>query len=369
MLRKIPGFISLGHASVFATYIAIMAILLVTNMDWSSALNVGRRAGWLAASNIALLAFLGLKNTPLAFLTAYPYERINILHQLAGYTTVTCMLVHGTTELSMFSLGGSLEAFTETENFCGVIAGCAMLVMLVTAVFIRRISYELFYVLHIAMFMLILITVCLHRPDVTTHTMIIILVAAGIWFSDRTIHATRLMYNSYHGHVIVMPLSENGIRVVFAKSTLLGRAKPGSHVFFWIPRIRLLETHPFTLASTNPMELVISAHDGFTRDLLTYARNHPGAKLRASIDGPYGTVPKFSAFDQVILIAGGNGATFAFGVALDLVRKLSRHPQNVKPVLNLIWAVRERGKIHLFSIAFPSQSNMVSIPAANGIII
>jgi predicted ferric reductase len=332
MLHKVPGFISQGHATVFAAYIVILAILSVTNMNWSSTLNVGRRAGWLAASNIALLAFLGMKNTPLAFLTAYSYERINTLHQLAGYTTVTCMLVHVIIELAVFSQGGTLSTFTEQTNFCGIIAGCAMLVILATAISIRRIRYELFYILHIAMFMLILIALCLHRPDITTHTMIIILVAAGIWFSDRTIRAVRLMYNSYHGRVTITPLSENGIRVVFAKPALLGLAKPGSHVFFWIPRIRLLETHPFTLASTNPMELVISAHDGFTRDLLTYARNHPGAKLRASIDGPYGTVPNFSAFDQVILIAGGSGATFAFGVAIDLVRKLSRHPQNMKPI-------------------------------------
>lgn len=32
--------------------------------------------------------FLALKNTPLAILTAYSYERLNSLHQIAGYTTL-----------------------------------------------------------------------------------------------------------------------------------------------------------------------------------------------------------------------------------------------------------------------------------------
>lgn len=45
-------------------------------------------------SNLTLVIFLSLKHTPLAFLTAYSYERLQPLHQIAGYSTVACVCVH-----------------------------------------------------------------------------------------------------------------------------------------------------------------------------------------------------------------------------------------------------------------------------------
>jgi NAD(P)H-flavin reductase len=90
------------------------------------------------------------------------------------------------------------------------------------------------------------------------------------------------------------------------------------------------------------LELVISAHDGFTNDLYKYAMKNPGAVLRASIDGPYGAIPDFSkTTDKVILVAGGSGASFTFGIALDMIKKLGDKP---KPTIELIWTVREQGK-------------------------
>ncbi len=49
---------------------------------------------YMAVSNVAFLFFLALKNMPLAFLTAYSYERLNVLHQIAGYTTVLLSILH-----------------------------------------------------------------------------------------------------------------------------------------------------------------------------------------------------------------------------------------------------------------------------------
>lgn len=100
--------------------------------------------------------------------------------------------------------------------------------------------------------------------------------------------------------------------------------------------------HPFTIVSTNPLELVVSANDGFTKDLLSFASQNPGYKLRASYDGPYGTIPNFIKFDHVVLIAGGSGASFTCGVALDLIR--TARTSTTKSIVHFIWVIRERGK-------------------------
>ena len=41
-----------------------------------------------ATNSRSITVFLALKNTPLAILTAYSYERLNSLHRIAGYTTL-----------------------------------------------------------------------------------------------------------------------------------------------------------------------------------------------------------------------------------------------------------------------------------------
>ena len=58
---------------------------------------------------------------------------------------------------------------------------------------------------------------------------------------------------------------------------------PGSHAFLWIPSIRFLETHPFTMVLTDPVEFVVRIYDGFTAHLYTLANAHPGRRLRARL--------------------------------------------------------------------------------------
>ncbi|MBH1945604.1 ferric reductase-like transmembrane domain-containing protein, partial [Erythrobacter sp. YJ-T3-07] len=48
----------------------------------------------MAGANFALVVFLALKNTPLAILTSYSYERLNPLHQVSGYATIIFMVIH-----------------------------------------------------------------------------------------------------------------------------------------------------------------------------------------------------------------------------------------------------------------------------------
>ena len=142
------------------------------------------------------------------------------------------------------------------------------------------------------------------------------------------------------------------------------RAVAGTHCFLWIPKIRVFETHPFTIIRATPLSLdmVVAAHDGFTNDLHSYAVKHPGAILRASIDGPYGQLPNFSkVVDKVILVAGGSGATFTFGVALDMIKWLG---DSAKPTIDFIWTVKEEGNHTSFLLHLRDNidfSNRVSV--------
>ncbi|KAF5011853.1 hypothetical protein FDECE_2059, partial [Fusarium decemcellulare] len=91
---------------------------------------------------------------------------------------------------------------------------------------------------------------------------------------------------------------------------------------------------------------VIAAQDGFTRDLHRYASKNPGAILRASVEGPYGQIPDPAQYDKVLLFADGSGASFAFGSALQQLRKLE---VSAKRDVTLIWVMRNSAILGWFS--------------------
>jgi predicted ferric reductase len=221
----------------------------------------------------------------------------------------------------------------------GIIGGFAMLAILGTALLLRKLRYEVFYIVHIIMFMLILIVVGMHRPDLSRKTLVIILFAVSIWVFDRVLRFLRISLLSFGNTATVTPLPFGGTRIMLRRSP--GCVTPGSHCFLWIPGIRMAETHPFTVVSNNSLEFVIAACDGFTSDLHTFALKNPGRSLRASVDGCYGSAPDFTGATKVLLIAGGSGASFSLGVAVDLVHKLG---DSRSTVIEVIWAVREPGK-------------------------
>ncbi|KAL5331823.1 hypothetical protein ACEPPN_001361 [Leptodophora sp. 'Broadleaf-Isolate-01'] len=347
LTHRAPGFTSIGHAVLVVFFLLLNILFLFIHMDFASILPFAKRLGWMAIANIAFVTFLALKNTPLAFLTAYSYERLNILHQVAGYTTVIFSLLHGIFISIGFIKIKMVTMLQEHEQTFGITAGVAMFVLMTFALLVRRIRYEVFYVSHIAMFIILIVMISFHQPHIAEKGAIATIFAGSIWASDRILRGMRVLWYSYDNRASITPLAHGGTRIILRRSP--SRAVPGTHCFLWIPKIRLIETHPFTIVSNSPMslELVISAYDGFTNDLHNYAMKNPDAILRASIDGPYGAIPNFSkTADKVILIAGGSGASFTFGIALDMIKKLGSKP---KPIIEFIWTVREQETLAWFS--------------------
>lgn len=185
------------------------------------------------------------------------------------------------------------------------------------------------------MFLLIIITIALHRPQISKSAVVIIIFTACLWFTDRLIRFLKLCWNFAGNYATLTALPDRAVRVRLTRSV---RAAAGSHAFLWFPAIRLIETHPFTMLATEPSEFVIKAHDGFTKDLWRYAEKAPGKRLRCSVEGGYGQVLDFKPFDKVILVAGGSGASFTFAIALDLIRAKSEAKS-----IDFVWAVRSQG--------------------------
>ncbi|ETS79288.1 hypothetical protein PFICI_09141 [Pestalotiopsis fici W106-1] len=339
VVRSCLGFPSVGHAILVAIYVIINVILTFVHLEYDKTNYYAARFGWMATANFAFIVFLALKNTPLAFLTKYSYERLNFLHRVAGYTTVLFMLLHTAAYIRHEVAKNKLEKLIEIDNVCGIVAGCAMLVIAMTALLFMERTYELFYVAHITLFIVATIATGLHRPEWIDRIPIVMILIAGAWTLDRLTRFAWMVARSINNEARLEALPSGGTKVILKKS--LKNAAPGTHCFLWIPRAQLFETHPFTIVSNGPdgLELVAKAHDGFTKSLNELA-NKEGKQvsLYASVDGPYGTCPNPSAYDRLVLVVGGTGATFAFGMIMDLLQRQSE--QDSKLQIHLVWAVR-----------------------------
>ena len=293
----------------------------------------------MALGNLAFVVFLALKNTPLAFLTAYSYERLNCLHHIAGYTVFVYIILHASLYTAYFSGNGRLiSMYAERKMIAAIVAGFSLLSSVFASTVLRRIWYEAFYVVHIASFISLIVSIGFHQPDFGKG-LIVTLLIASMWLSDRIIRAGRLLLYSVNNSATLHPLPNGGTKIVMKK--VPARTEAGKHCFVWIPAIRKFESHPFTIHKSNPVEFTVKAHNGFTRDLHRYASDHPGVSVKASIDGPYGTFPDPMEFDKIVLIAGGGGATFTFGLAVNV---LERMKDEAHKHIVFIWAVRQHGK-------------------------
>lgn len=293
------------------------------------------------SANFALVVFLSLKNTPLAVLSAYSYERLNGLHQIAGYTSFVYLVLHAAMYTRYFLVNDRVEILQEASTVAGIVAGFAFLGIVISAVVIRRFWYEAFYVIHIACFIVALVCASYHQPGLEAGIIIIFGLVAAMWVADRVVRASRLLYRSVNNEATLEPLPEGGTKITLAKRPF--GAVPGKHCFLWIPKVRMFESHPFTIVASEPLEFVVNAHDGFTRDLHRHALASPGVKLRASVDGPYGTFPDPMEFDRVVLVAGGSGASFTFGLAVNMLERM--WPESTK-YITFIWTVKKHGKLH-----------------------
>ncbi|KAK0644529.1 ferric reductase NAD binding domain-containing protein [Cercophora newfieldiana] len=343
LVRKVPGFNSAGHALLVTTYVATNLAVTFTNLDTSSMTNFASRFAVMGLGNLAFVVFLALKNTPLAFLTAYSYERLNCLHRIAGYTVFLYIILHASLYTAYFNSTGRLVTmYAERKMVAAIVAGFSLLTGVFASTVLRRIWYEAFYVVHICSFIGLIVGIGFHQPDVGKG-LIVTLFIASMWFSDRLLRAARLVIHSANNEATLHPLPNGGTKIVMKK--VPSRAQAGKHCFVWIPVVRKFETHPFTIHRTNPLEFTVKAHNGFTRDLHKYASENPGAKVRASVEGPYGTFPDPMEFDKIVLIAGGGGATFTFGMAVNV---LERMKDEAHKNIVFIWAVKKHENLSWF---------------------
>jgi hypothetical protein len=328
------------------------------------------RCGIIFISNLPLLYLLAAKNQPIKFLTGYSYESLNIFHRRVGELMCLEALLH---LLGMFAvwygllrhLGFTLAKFLFNRVvLLGLAAFIAYELIYFTSLgSFRRRWYEVFLALHVVLQVAGLVFLWFHHHTSRPYVGI----SLAIFLVDRLVYRAWLKSSTHAATLTVLEDDEtillSGNWDVVQSSPLAPQNMqhgwaPNEHIFISIPalsRKHAIQSHPFTVFSAAPtpsptnqdthawFSLLIRAQStpGFTRTLLSYARNNPQTRIR--LDGPYGSphaLSLLSASSTAILIAGGSGIAVAYPLLYHLLRPSTdteAQPSTPRRRVKLLW--------------------------------
>ena len=335
------------------------------------------RTSILFVANLPWLYLFAAKNQPIKFLTGYSYESLNIIHRRLGEVMCIIALLHSAGMIGVWYIllrpsGITLVHFLLIKMILlGIGAFVAYELIYFTSLgSFRQRWYELFLGLHVVLQVIALVLVWFHHP----RSRIYVGVTLGIFLIDRLLYrmaakifTTRALLGVKDdaGTVVLcapIPLEpgRKAFGSFFGACDITGGWKATEHVFLTVPslaRKHIFQAHPFTIASKAPqaeqiganLKLIIRAQDGFSADLLSYAKSHKSVDIR--LDGPYGSqsaVHMLQGSDRAIIIAGGSGIAVAWPLVSALLEvKGGNDPENPNTSrkrieILFIWVVREQ---------------------------
>jgi hypothetical protein len=291
-------------------------------------------------------------------------------------------ILHGAFYFNFFVLSGFLaKRIKDWDVIWGIVSITLFSAISTTALaFVRRKSYRVFYVSHIAIANFIILPLWLHVSHIRIYVYQVILVEA----LHIVFRALRLKV--YQGTVRLLPGTNLiQIRIPLPEKSSALNWKPGQHVYlsrpwgkattpsFYQQWIMANKTNPFTIASIpgKDKELLLVARTlkGNTKYLAELARSlaQGGSGvpmlptsggdipiLPIALEGPYGAstrLPDLSSYDKVLLVAGGVGATFIMPVYRSIVEFHDPSPAGTQ--IRCIWAVQKLAETQW---AFPSST-------------
>lgn len=340
----------MGRVLILLVYWSVIIYMMVHNAIFGDALfweRIGYRNAWVTVTQVPFLYLLASKTSIIALLAGTSYDRLNWLHRWVARTMFVTATVHGFHFWREWVIADYLE-----EEFKMMpitvsygLGGWSILLWMVVTSFkpFRSMAYELFVIQHILAAVFFLWIVYVHVPAYAEY---------NIWFAvaalcfDRAFRLGMLIWQNvrFHpnhsrceggqklGHQAQLTAVGGSITVLTIKDVHF-QWKAGQHLYLWLPRIGLFETHPYTIATPhrvpetcicNSIQLVIRSHSGFSRRLNALARATEGHEqkgtLTAFVAGPYGKPPRWDAFETLVFISASTGASYTLPILESVLR-------------------------------------------------
>ncbi|PGH08117.1 hypothetical protein AJ80_07911 [Polytolypa hystricis UAMH7299] len=333
------------------------------------------RTGVIAFALAPLVILFAGRNNILLWLTNWSHSTYMLLHRWVARIFAIQVIVHSIVELVLYIANGTYEAELVKEYWIwgcvATVAVCAML--LFSILYVRRLSYETFLIIHIILAVFVLVGSWYHVEFLFQRKWgyeMWLYAAFVVWFFDRLMRVLRIAKVGFR-HSRVTEVAEDIVRVDV--EGVRWRAQPGQHAYAHFPGLspwRLYENHPFSVIPTtllqardreaaiqttssqssqtdiektandviDPSSNVSRSRPTTTAGVSFYIKRsrgltkylHPHENLLTLLDGPYRNnhVSNVLKCDRLVLLAGGIGVT-------GLVAFTEAHP-NVK----LYWSLK-----------------------------
>ena len=323
---------------------AMWLLVLVFKDTGDDYLHLTRRFGIVAASQLPLHYLLAAKSwSPIQYLTRMSHEELNPYHRLLGRILIAFFSVHAAMYLNFYiQLSLLLKRIQDRDVILGLMAITTFMLIGTTALAkIRTWNYRLFFYLHVILSASLLPILFFHvshiRRYIIESAAVYLIVILQRNVSQTTAEATMELLPSTNLLAITIPLTKALSSKTYAQ---------GQHIYLGFPSLpQKLRINPFSIANRDPqedkkIELVARTLSGTTAMLADYATKQKLASL--TLEGPYGAAnyfPDLVAYDRILFVAGGVGATFTLPIYLDLLHRNARGEQI--PSIKFVWSVRQ----------------------------
>lgn len=343
---------------IYAAFITFLLTWKSIKYDGNYHERIAFRAAWITTTQTSLPFLLALRINPIGLLLGTSYERLNWLHRWVSRIFIVSATIHGT----FFTVEWLAASFfwAEIKTVSMVKWGYAAWVVLIwtamsTLPFFRRIKYEFFVLQHILSVVLLFVFLLLHVPE---HHLFSIWCAVGVFVCDVASRSASMLLRSIRnsfssGCEAQVKAVDDELTLVTIPDARMGWT-PGQHVLIWSPSFRWESPHPFTIAnapsdksSRRELLLTLKTKRGLTKKLNVWARKTENAggdgNIRFVLTEPYGSLPNWRQYEQVVLIGASTGGSFVTPVLEDLLKPQS---QGCIRNINALYIVRRKSHVY-----------------------
>ncbi|KAI8626195.1 ferric reductase like transmembrane component [Xylariaceae sp. FL1651] len=324
-------------------------------------LHLTKRFGIVGVSQFPVQYLLSLKSlNPFALAFRSSHEEVNRWHRVLGRIVYVLLTLHALFYLNFYYQNNLLGTkITSLVPALGLSAVMGMQFLYGTALsVVRQYSYRVFFITHLLVALALPPIIYFHAKHSAFYVweaFIVFIVDIGKRKFDTIVADTK---------VELIPGTDLVKLVGSIPTTKIDRfaKNPGTHIYLSIPPASRPDKSPVAAAhlvfefAFNPFSVAAVDESSGELTLVARRRNGPmtrafaklaadtnaGARVKLAFDGPYGCAKRFPnlagpEFDQILLVAGGVGATFT----LPLYRWILS--ENPAARVQMIWAVRGAG--------------------------
>lgn len=308
---------------------------------------VADRTGVIAIYMVPQLVLFAGRNNFMEYISGWSYSRFNLIHQWYARILFCLIIAHGV-GMTLNGVGGGKYVARNHKmymklGYVATIAGALMMAHSLT--FIRQKNYEFFVLSHNILAILFIAGTWIHIADHGFQQWMY--AATAIWAFDKFARLCRLAWFGIKTAEVQLFDDEN-LKVKIPRNKYW-KPFPMAHCFIHFFRFNCFwQSHPFTVLDSVVEDQVITFYikvkGGMLSSLCQFLSSQPErkARIKCSVEGPYGHKAPLQHYQDVVFLAGGRGIPGLFSGAWDLTKRQGN--QNIK----LYWVIRHWALVEWF---------------------